>query len=31
MRQVLRNGAWENPEGWGGEGNGRGDRDGDYM
>ena len=22
---------WEDPEGWGGEGGGRGDRDGKYM
>ena len=22
---------WEDPEGWGGEGGGRGDRDGEYM
>ena len=28
MRQVLRAGALGRPEGWGGEGGGRGDRDG---
>ena len=22
---------WDDPEGWGGEGDGRGDRDGEYM
>ena len=28
MRQVLRPGVWEDPEESGGEGGGRGDRDG---
>ena len=31
MRQVLGPGAWGDPEGSGGEGGGRGDRDGEYM
>ena len=31
MRQVLGPGALEDPEGTGGEGGGRGDRDGEYM
>ena len=31
MRQVLGPGAWEDPGGSGGEGGGRGDRDGEYM
>ena len=31
MRQVLGAGDWEDPEGWGGEGGGRGDWDGEYM
>ena len=29
MRQVLVH--WEDPEGSGGEGGGKGDRDGEYM
>ena len=32
MRQVLGPGVhWEDPEGSGGEGGGRGDRDGEHM
>ena len=33
MRQVLMHGLvhWEDPEGSGGEGGGRGDWDGEYM
>ena len=31
MRQVLGPEQWEDPEGSGGEGGGRGDWDGDYM
>ena len=31
MRQVLGPGALERPRGIGGEGGGRGDRDGEYM
>ena len=31
MRQVLRPGALGRAEGSGGEGGGRGDRDGEYM
>ena len=31
MRQVLGPGAWEDLEGSGGEGGGRGDRDGEHM
>ena len=31
MRQVLGIVHWEDPEGWGGEGGGRGDQDGKYM
>ena len=31
MRQVLGPGALEDPEGLGGAGGGRGDRDGEYM
>ena len=31
MRQVLGAGHWEDPEGWDGEGDGRGDRDGEHM
>ena len=31
MRQVLGPGAWEDPEGSGGEGGGGGDQDGEYM
>ena len=31
MRQVLRAGALEDPEGWDGEGGGRGDRDGEHR
>ena len=32
MRQVFGPGVlWEDPEGLGGEGGGRGDRDGEYM
>ena len=31
MRQVLGAGDWEDPEGWNGEGDGKGDRDGEHM
>ena len=31
MRQVLRAGALGRPEGWDGEGDGRGDQDGEHM
>ena len=31
MRQVLGAGDWEDPEGLGGEGGGRGDQDSKYM
>ena len=31
MRQVLGLVHWEDPEGSGGEGGGRGDRDGEHM
>ena len=31
MRQVLRAGDWEDPEGWDGEGGGKGDRDVEHM
>ena len=31
MRQVLRAGALGRPEGWDGEGGGRGDQDGEHM
>ena len=31
MRQVLGAVHWEDPEEWGGEGDGRGDQDGEYM
>ena len=31
MRQVLGLVHWEDPDGWGGEGGGSGDQDGEYM
>ena len=31
MKQVLRAGHWEDPEGWGGEGGGRGVQDGEHV
>ena len=31
MREVLRAGVLGDPEGWDGEGGGRGDQDGEHM